>query len=137
MTVHCITFAPNFGRSDTFYSPLVPLGQRRRFGPAPAEDGPAPQLAQPSPSAYPRSQHQDESPGKRGRDESPVNGDPKGKHKTIICLTSTASLHRALFFGGIGGCMQVLSLSWIHLIQWFSLTADRITNPPNNLSRTP
>lgn len=55
----------------------VPLGQRRRFGPAPVEDGPAPQLAQPSPSAYPRSQHQDESPGKRGRDESPVNGDPK------------------------------------------------------------
>ena len=70
-----------FWGSDTFYFPLVPLGQRRRFGPAPAEDGPAPQLAQPSPSAYPRSQHQDESPGKRGRDESPVNGDPKGKHK--------------------------------------------------------
>ncbi|KAF8969258.1 splicing factor SF1 [Flammula alnicola] len=55
----------------------VPLGQRRRFGPAPADDAPAPQLAQPSPSAYPRSHNQDESPGKRGRDESPVNGDAK------------------------------------------------------------
>ncbi|PPQ83443.1 hypothetical protein CVT25_007034 [Psilocybe cyanescens] len=55
----------------------VPLGSRRRFGPAPADDAPAPQLAQPSPSVYPRSHNQDESPGKRGRDESPVNGDPK------------------------------------------------------------
>ncbi|KAF8150770.1 splicing factor SF1 [Crassisporium funariophilum] len=55
----------------------VPLGNRRRFGPAPAEDAPIPQLAQPSPSAYPRSRDQDDSPGKRGRDESPVNGDPK------------------------------------------------------------
>ncbi|KAF8742686.1 hypothetical protein AX14_002911 [Amanita brunnescens Koide BX004] len=57
----------------------VPLGQRRRFGPAPAEETAPPQLAQPSPSAYPRpsvsSDH--ESPGKRGREESPSNGDPK------------------------------------------------------------
>ncbi|KAL0577650.1 hypothetical protein V5O48_004339 [Marasmius crinis-equi] len=54
----------------------VPLGQRRRFGPAPTEDSAPPQLAQPSPSSYPR--HQDnESPGKRGREESPSNGDPK------------------------------------------------------------
>ena len=83
-TFHCL-YVQFFGNLIFFYFPLVPLGQRRRFGPAPAEDGPAPQLAQPSPSAYPRSQHQDESPGKRGRDESPVNGDPKGKHETIIC----------------------------------------------------
>lgn len=54
----------------------VPLGQRRRFGPAPTEDFAPPQLAQPSPSAYPR-QHDTESPGKRGREESPSNGDPK------------------------------------------------------------
>lgn len=68
-----------FHRSDLFLTRcVVPLGQRRRFGPAPADDAPAPQLAQPSPSAYPRS-YQDESPGKRGRDESPVNGDPKSK----------------------------------------------------------
>jgi splicing factor 1 len=62
----------------------VPLGQRRRFGPAPAEEIAPPQLAQPSPSAYPRSANQDtESPGKRGREESPSNGDPKGKPDTI------------------------------------------------------
>lgn len=62
-------------------SSAVPLGQRRRFGPAPVEDHAPPQLAQPSPSAYPRPQHQDnESPGKRARDESPSDGDPKGKH---------------------------------------------------------
>ncbi|THV02846.1 splicing factor SF1 [Dendrothele bispora CBS 962.96] len=55
----------------------VPLGQRRRFGPAPSEETAPPQLAQPSPSAYPRPQeHSSDSPGKRGREESPA-GDPK------------------------------------------------------------
>ncbi|KAF8907330.1 splicing factor SF1 [Gymnopilus junonius] len=54
----------------------VPLGQRRRFGPAPADDAPAPQLAQPSPSVYPKSYNQEESP-KRSRDESPVNGESR------------------------------------------------------------
>ena len=64
---------------------VVPLGQRRRFGPAPAEETAPPQLAQPSPSAYPRASNQDnESPGKRGREESPGNGDPKGKLDTIV-----------------------------------------------------
>jgi len=58
---------------------LVPLGQRRRFGPAPTEDAPAPQLAQPSPSAYPRSRDHDDGPGKNGRDESPSHGDLQGK----------------------------------------------------------
>ncbi|KAK7032865.1 hypothetical protein R3P38DRAFT_2919388 [Favolaschia claudopus] len=52
----------------------VPLGQRRRFGPAPTEEAAPPQLAQPSPSAYPRPQN--DSP-KRGRDDSPINGDAK------------------------------------------------------------
>lgn len=42
-----------------------------------------PQLAQPSPSAYPRPPTQDESPGKRGREESPSNGDPKGKPNAL------------------------------------------------------
>ncbi|CAA7266928.1 unnamed protein product [Cyclocybe aegerita] len=60
----------------------VPLGQRRRFGPAPVEDAPAPQLAQPSPSAYPRAQVQDDSPGKRGRDDSLATGDPKASFST-------------------------------------------------------
>ncbi|PPR02611.1 hypothetical protein CVT24_002182 [Panaeolus cyanescens] len=54
----------------------VPLGQRRRFGPAPTEEAPAPQLAQPSPSAYPRPHAYDDSP-KRGRDDSPAHGDSK------------------------------------------------------------
>ncbi len=71
----------------TFVS--VPLGQRRRFGPAPTEEAAPPQLAQPSPSAYPRPQHQDNSPGKRGRDESPTSGDPKGKLPSI-CSHSAA-----------------------------------------------
>ncbi|KAJ7593534.1 hypothetical protein C8J56DRAFT_931300 [Mycena floridula] len=53
----------------------VPLGKQRRFGPAPSEEYAPPQLAQPSPSAYPRPQS--DSPGKRGREESPSNGDPK------------------------------------------------------------
>ncbi|KAJ7056606.1 hypothetical protein C8F01DRAFT_1372599 [Mycena amicta] len=52
----------------------VPLGSRRRFGPAPAEEAAPPQLAQPSPSAYPRQPA--DSPGRRGRDESPAN-DPR------------------------------------------------------------
>ncbi|TFK27174.1 hypothetical protein FA15DRAFT_227605 [Coprinopsis marcescibilis] len=61
----------------------VPLGTRRRFGPAPTEDHSAPQLAQPSPSVYPRHHSQDrDSPGKRGRDDSPANGDPKGEPRT-------------------------------------------------------
>ena len=60
----------------------VPLGQRRRFGPAPADDGPAPQLAQPSPSAYPRSRDHDDGLGKNGHDDSPSNGDLKGEQKT-------------------------------------------------------
>jgi splicing factor 1 len=56
---------------------LVPLGQRRRFGPAPVETAP-PQLAQPSPSAFPRAPDQD-SPGKRPREEmvTPVDGKSK------------------------------------------------------------
>ncbi|KIY64575.1 splicing factor SF1 [Cylindrobasidium torrendii FP15055 ss-10] len=55
----------------------VPLGTRRRFGAQPADDnnGSTPRLAQPSPSAYPKAYEQ-ESPGKRGRDETPV-GDPQ------------------------------------------------------------
>src|ERR1700722_20066547 len=58
---------------------LVPLGTRRRFGPAPVEETAPPQLAQPSPSAYPRPPQNDhESPSKRGREESP-GADPKSK----------------------------------------------------------
>jgi hypothetical protein len=59
--------------------PVVPLGQRRRFGPAPAEDMAPPQLAQPSPSAYPRPPQQDPDSPARGRDDSPTNGGAAGK----------------------------------------------------------
>ncbi|RXW24258.1 hypothetical protein EST38_g1593 [Candolleomyces aberdarensis] len=56
----------------------VPLGARRRFGPAPTEDNQAPQLAQASLSVYSLQQGSDrDSPAKRGRDDSPVTGDPK------------------------------------------------------------
>jgi hypothetical protein len=81
--------------SYSFFLLPVPLGQRRRFGPAPAEETAPPQLAQPSPSAYPRSANQDtESPGKRVREESPSNGDPKGKPGTIIICILRALLAR-------------------------------------------
>jgi splicing factor 1 len=63
-----------------FDNSTVPLGQRRRFGPAPTEDAAPPQLAQPTQSMYPRQRdHDTDSPGKRGREESPNTGDPKGK----------------------------------------------------------
>jgi hypothetical protein len=78
----------------SFFS--VPLGSRRRFGPAPADDAPPPQLAQPSPSVYPRSHnHDNESPGKRGREESPA-GDPKGKQKDYSYNPMTAVFFCAL-----------------------------------------
>ncbi|KAF8189434.1 hypothetical protein K438DRAFT_1832583 [Mycena galopus ATCC 62051] len=53
----------------------VPLGQRRQFGPAPinVEEAAPPHLAQPSPPASPHPQT--DSPGKRGRSDSPP---PKG-----------------------------------------------------------
>lgn len=72
-------------------SSSVPLGARRRFGPAPAEDMAPPQLAQPSPSAYPRPPQQDDSP-QRGRDESPVNGGGK-----LVELMTPAPPRRPLF----------------------------------------
>lgn len=48
----------------------VPLGTRRRFGPAPVEESAPPQLAQPSPSAYPRFQHQEQDT-RKSREETP------------------------------------------------------------------
>jgi len=52
MIVRLLLFVSN----DCDSSPTsVPLGgNRRRFGPAPVEESAPPQLAQPSPSAYPR-----------------------------------------------------------------------------------
>ncbi|TFY60809.1 hypothetical protein EVG20_g7281 [Dentipellis fragilis] len=61
----------------------VPLGNRRRFGPAPVEETAPPQLAQPSPSAYPRPRDDDrgrkeESPSSNG---TPVPADANGARK--------------------------------------------------------
>ncbi|KAA1467332.1 hypothetical protein DENSPDRAFT_236856 [Dentipellis sp. KUC8613] len=61
----------------------VPLGNRRRFGPAPVEETAPPQLAQPSPSAYPRPRDDDrgrkeESPSSSG---TPVPADANGPRK--------------------------------------------------------
>ncbi|KIK39819.1 hypothetical protein CY34DRAFT_88532 [Suillus luteus UH-Slu-Lm8-n1] len=60
----------------------VPLGTRRRFGPAPAEEIARPQLAQPSPSAYPKQSNQDQD-SRRGREETPTNSqaDANGARK--------------------------------------------------------
>ncbi|KAI4523045.1 hypothetical protein K525DRAFT_361439 [Schizophyllum commune Loenen D] len=63
----------------------VPLGARRRFGPAPAAGESAPpQLAQPSPSAYPRPQSTDDR-DRRGRTETPphesAKADPNAPRK--------------------------------------------------------
>ena len=53
----------------------APLGNRRRFGPAPVEESAPPQLAQPSPSAYPRFQSQNDRESPRpDRDTTPSNG---------------------------------------------------------------
>lgn len=68
------SFTEVLSRAGILYEFIVPLGQRRRFGPAPAEDAAPPQLAQPSPSAYPRPQQHEQDSPKRGRDESPVAG---------------------------------------------------------------
>ncbi|KZS92512.1 hypothetical protein SISNIDRAFT_455728 [Sistotremastrum niveocremeum HHB9708] len=49
----------------------VPLGSRRRFGPAPVEDNTPVQLAQPSPSAFPRAKPVDDAP-KKAKEETPT-----------------------------------------------------------------
>ncbi|GJE94874.1 Branchpoint-bridging protein [Phanerochaete sordida] len=51
----------------------IPLGNRRRFGPAPVEDHAPPQLAQPSPSAYPRAPPSDRDGPRQSRDDSPTS----------------------------------------------------------------
>jgi hypothetical protein len=69
---------------------LVPLGgNRRRFGPAPVEESAPPQLAQPSPSAYPRPRDD----GSRTKEDSPSStGTPSpGKSAAAHLLLS----HRA------------------------------------------
>ncbi len=61
--------------------PPAPLGNRRRFGPAPEEAAP-PQLAKPSPSAYPRPQPQNDRESSRSdRETPPANG--AGKYEDV------------------------------------------------------
>lgn len=53
-------------------SSAAPLGNRRRFGPAPVEETAPPQLAQPSPSAYPRPPPQnDRESSRQDRGDTP------------------------------------------------------------------
>ncbi|OCH95465.1 hypothetical protein OBBRIDRAFT_788351 [Obba rivulosa] len=64
----------------------TPLGNRRRFGPAPVEETAPPQLAQPSPSAYPRPPPRNDSENNRNdRGESPASNsaaaDPNAPRK--------------------------------------------------------
>lgn len=59
-----------FAHTTFFFT--VPLGNRRRFGPAPVESANPPQLAQPSPSAYPRPQLQRGSSEERSREQTPI-----------------------------------------------------------------
>jgi len=72
-------------------SHLVPLGTRRRFGPAPAEETSRPQLAQPSPSAYPKQSNQEQD-SRRGREETPTNSPGKPINPLNTDFPSRASL---------------------------------------------
>jgi splicing factor 1 len=80
--------------SCPYSSCAVPLGgNRRRFGPAPVEESAPPQLAQPSPSAYPRPR--DDS--SRMKEESLSTGTlTPGK------LAATYSLHCIVHIGNSG-----------------------------------
>ena len=53
---------------------LAPLGNRRRFGPAPVEDSTPPQLAQPSPTTFSKPLGNDSSA--KSREESPSTPTP-------------------------------------------------------------
>jgi hypothetical protein len=78
-----------------YLSPVkVPLGgNRRRFGPAPMEESAPPQLAQPSPSAYPRPRDD----GSRMKEEFPLTDTPTpGKS------TATYPVHCTVHIGDSG-----------------------------------
>jgi hypothetical protein len=79
----------------------VPLGgNRRRFGPAPVEELAPPQLAQPSPSAYPRPR-EDSSRNKEDHPSStstPALGKSSIAHSLghIVHIGDSVTLHRIL-----------------------------------------
>ncbi|KAH7884673.1 hypothetical protein F5I97DRAFT_1891108 [Phlebopus sp. FC_14] len=83
----------------------VPLGTRRRFGPAPVEETAPPQLAQPSPSAYPRQALQ-ESDSRRNRAETPnesadINGARKRRSRWGEAKAEIPGLPTAISAAGV------------------------------------
>ncbi|KAI6025114.1 hypothetical protein BKA83DRAFT_4257066 [Pisolithus microcarpus] len=84
----------------------VPLGTRRRFGPAPVEESAPPQLAQPSPSAYPRFQHQEQDT-RKSREETPngsvadANGNRKRRSRWGETKTEIPGLPTAICAAGV------------------------------------
>ncbi len=79
MIVRLCSFLPHV---TPFIFPLVPLGNRRRFGPAPVGETAPPQLAQPSPSAYPRPRDD----GSRAKEESFSTDTPTPGKSTVTYL---------------------------------------------------
>ena len=84
---------------------IAPLGNRRRFGPAPVEESAPPQLAQPSPSAYPRPQLQNDRESSRlDRDTPPSNG--AGKYNDFSNRTHLAAATSAKWLAAAPFCMH-------------------------------
>lgn len=91
-----VSICPFYLMSLHLYSHItVPLGNRRRFGPAPVEETAPPQLAQPSPSAYPRPRDD----GSRAKEESYSNTPTPGKStvtyllRCIVRIGDSVTLH--------------------------------------------
>ncbi|KAL5526670.1 hypothetical protein ACEPAF_8395 [Sanghuangporus sanghuang] len=86
----------------------VPLGNRRRFGPAPVESSNPPQLAQPSPSAYPRPPSYRDDSEEKSREHSPAassiadsNGPRKRRSRWGEAKTELPGLPTAISANGV------------------------------------
>jgi hypothetical protein len=84
--------------ADLLPTPVPLGGNRRRFGPAPVEELAPPQLAQPSPSAYPRPR-EDSSRNKEDHPSSastPSLGKSSTAHSLghIVHIGDSVTLHR-------------------------------------------
>ena len=84
---------------------LAPLGNRRRFGPAPVEDNTPPQLAQPSPTTFSKPYGSDNST--TSREQSPSTPAP-GKWNTF----TTPSLARERFLAHRGVLGEISLQRW-------------------------
>jgi hypothetical protein len=107
----------------------VPLGNRRRFGPAPVEESAPPQLAQPSPSAYPRPR--DDS--SRTKEEYPSTGTPSpGKS------AATYSLHCTVHIGNNGTLhrSRCHSECFVDIVMFETASWASYTNPNHELTLT-